>query len=100
MDSYRGASTGSSILPSDDGLAKLAEMFVARAGKELSEEGVQALMFLQANGSRDVARDVLEGKSHMAGVADIRDFSDKFSPAAHAKDMMAHQNEAIAKRMG
>jgi hypothetical protein len=75
-------------------------MFVARAGKELSEEGVQALMFLRSNGSPDAANLVMESKGHMAGVSDIRDFSDKFSPAAHAKDLMATQADMISKRLG
>jgi hypothetical protein len=75
-------------------------MFVSRAGKELSEEGAQALAFLRMNGSSDAADRVLEVKGYHAGTSDIAAFSDKFSPAQHAKDLMAAQGDAMAKRMG
>ncbi len=98
-DSYAPAMGGGAMFPSDDGLAKLADLFVGLTGSELNQEGVQVLMFLQGNGSADVAVGILKAKRHMTSAGDIKDIIEKLSPAQHAKDMLAAQTEARASTM-
>lgn len=94
-----GATSTSSILPSDDGMAKVADLFVSIAGKELNSEALRTILFLQQNGSSDLALEVLRMKMYQASPNDLSKFIDKLSPAQHAKDMMAAQAEQMASRM-
>jgi hypothetical protein len=96
---FAPAMGGGSMFPSDDGLAKMADLFVGLAGSELNQAGVQALMFLQGNGSSDIAVGILKAKRHMTSAHDIKDIIEKLSPAQHAKDMLAAQTEARSSMM-
>lgn len=91
------AVSGSSLFPSDDGMSKIADLFVTMAGKELSPEGIQTLMFLQQNGSSDLARAIMQNKVYQASSSDLKDFTEKFSPASYAKDQMEYQAKLHAQ---
>lgn len=93
------ATSGSTLFPSDDGLAKIAELFVMNAGKELSGDALRLVLFLEQNGSRDLAVAVMQKKSFQASASDMHKMVEKLSPAQHAKDMLAAQTEARAASM-
>ncbi len=86
------------LFPSDDGMSKMADMFANLTGREMSSEGVRMLVFLEQNGSRDVAAAIISKKRYMAGAGDITGFLKHYSPASYAKDMLDAQQEAAAKR--
>lgn len=86
-----GATNNTSLFPSDDGLAKIAELLVANAGRELTAEGVQMLIFLEMNGCSDLAGRVMMAKGYMASAHDMTKVIEKLSPAQTLKDQMEFQ---------
>jgi hypothetical protein len=99
MSGFGGASSGGSLFPSDDGLAKIADLFVSKAGRELSAEGIQMLLFLQMNGSADLAAGVLEAKGYMASASDMTRVIEKLSPAQTMRDQMEFASKLQSDRM-
>jgi hypothetical protein len=87
---YGSAATGSSLFPSDDGLSKVSEFLVDNAGKELSSSGMQYLVFLEANGSRDLADRIMGRKRYMSSTADMLKTIEKLSPAQTMRDQMEY----------
>lgn len=94
-----GPASNGALFPSDDGMAKLADLFVSTAGRELSSEALQVLLFLEENGSRGLAREIMAKKQFMTSSSDLASFIEKYSPASHAKDMMEAQTKARADSM-
>lgn len=78
---------------------KVADVFVDMVGRELSPDALKVLMPLQRNGSRALASELLSQKRYMTTSSDLTAFIKEFSPASHAKDMIAAQTEARAAAM-
>ena len=93
------AISGNSLFGSDDGLAKVADLFTRISGKELSSDALHCLMFFEANGSSDLAASILAKKMYQVSPGELAKFIEKLSPAQHAKDMLAAQTEARAASM-
>jgi hypothetical protein len=86
------------LLQSNDGLTKAAEMFAEVAGRELSRDALQCLLFLEENGSGDLALRVVALKRFQASTRDIIDLVEKLSPAQATKDLMEHQSKMFQGR--
>ncbi len=90
---YGSAASGGSLFPSDDGLSKVSEFLVENAGKELSSAGMQFLVFLESNGSRDLADRVMGRKRYMTSTGDMLKTIEKLSPAQTMRDQMEYASK-------
>jgi hypothetical protein len=93
------ATSLSDLFGSADGLTRVSQVFVDTVGKELSPDALQVLMFLEQNGSPDLAAEILAKKRYMASTGDLEKFIEKLSPAQHAKDMLEAQARIRAENM-
>jgi hypothetical protein len=95
----RATNTGD-IFGAADGLTKVSEVFVETLGREMGDDALKTLVFLQQNGSPDLAMAILAQKRYQASAGDMTRFIEKLSPAQHLKDMMETQAAIQAKKGG
>jgi hypothetical protein len=86
------------LLQSNDGLTKAAEMFAEVAGRELSSSALECVLFLEENGSGDLAARVIALKRFQASTHDIIQLVEKLSPAQATKELMEHQSKMFQGR--
>ncbi len=86
-----GATMQADLFPSTDALANVSNVFVATVGRELSGDALAALVFLERNGSPDLAAHIMSKKIYQASSSDVKGMIEKLSPASYAKEMMQEQ---------
>ncbi len=78
------------LLQSNDGLARMADLFSRMGGRELSSDALQVLAFLQSNGSPDLAEMIVSAKMYQLSVEDLTKMTREISSAtAHEKMLEA-----------
>ncbi len=83
----------SSALASNDPLGQITNSWVRWAGRQLSAEQFEALLFLRRNGLGKLADEIMEAKRYQAKQDDFVSFTEKVSRAEAAKEQMEYASK-------
>lgn len=83
------------FLQTNDGLSKVASLFSQVAGRELSSDALQCIVFLKENGSPDLAAKIMADKLYQLDVDKISKFTKELSAATAVEKQMEMQTSMM-----